>query len=108
MDEATEPPLKLNSVAREFWDRHYGRLRDVGLLTDADVDTFAVLCLVWSKLSALAATEPGEEQFREMVQLDRLTKQFHSLGREFGLCPKDRKRSKLDGEKPRKKDEFEL
>lgn len=101
-----EPPLRLNSVAREFWDRHAARLRSVGLLTDADRDAFAVLCVVWSKLAALSGTEPGEEQFREMVQLDRLVKQFHTLAREFGLCPKDRRRSKLDAEAPPAKDEF--
>lgn len=101
-----EPPLNLNTVARAFWDRHAARLRSVGLLTDADVDTFAVLCLVWSKLAALSATEPGEGQFREMVQLDRLTKQYHALSREFGLCPKDRRRSKLDSDPPPAKDEF--
>lgn len=102
------PPLPLNTVARSFWDRHVGRLESVGLLTAADVDTFAVLCVVWSKLSALSSTEPGEGQFREMVQLDRLTKQYHALAREFGLCPKDRRRSKLDAEPQPAKDEFGL
>jgi phage terminase small subunit len=101
-----EPPLRLNTVAREFWDRHAARLAAVGLLTAADQDTFAVLCIVWGKLSALAGTEPGEGQFREMVQLDRLTKQYHTLAREFGLAPKSRRRDKLDAEPAPAKDEF--
>lgn len=102
------PPLPLNSVARAFWDRHHDRLQAAGLLTDADVDSFAVLCVTWSKLTVVAQSEPGAEQFREMVQLNQLLKQYQAYAREFGLLPRDRKRSKLDAEAPPTKDEFGL
>jgi phage terminase small subunit len=103
-----EPPLPLDRVGREFWDRHYDRLKAAGLLTDADLDSFAVLCVTWSKLTLIARSEPGADQFREMVQLNQLLKQFHTYGREFGFFPRDRKRSKLDGDAPPAKDEFGL
>lgn len=102
------PTLPLNRVARAFWDRHYARLRAAGLLTDADVDSFAVLCVTWSKLAAVSESEPGPDQFREMVQLNQLLKQYQQYAREFGLLPRDRKRSKLDTEAPPANDEFNL
>lgn len=105
---AAVPTLPLNRTAREFWSRHYDRLHAAGLLTEADLDSFAVLCLTWSKLAALAEEEPGADQFREMVQLNQLLKQYQQYAREFGLLPRDRKRSKLEAEAPPAKDEFGL
>jgi phage terminase small subunit len=103
-----EPPLPLNDVARAFWDRHHDRLRADGLLTDADLDTFAVLCVAWAKFVTLSTTVAGADKFREMVQLNQLLKQIHTYGREFGLFPRDRKRSKLNTDAPSTKDEFGL
>lgn len=102
------PPLPLNPTARAFWDRHHDRLRKAGILTDADVDSFAVLCLTWSKLYALAAIEAGADQFREMIQLDRLTKQYRDLAKQFGLLPRDRRMSKMDADEKPTTDEFGL
>jgi phage terminase small subunit len=104
----TTPPLPLNPTARAFWDRHHDRLRAAGMLTEADLDSFAVLCVTWSKLATISASEPGADQFREMVQLNQLLKQYHTYAREFGLLPRDRKRSKLDTDAPAAKDEFGL
>lgn len=103
-----EPPLPLNNVARAFWDRHHDRLKAAGLLTDADLDSFAVLCVTWSKLAAVSQSEPGADQFREMVQLNQLLKQYQAYAREFGLMPRDRKRNKLDADAPPASDEFGL
>lgn len=103
-----EPTLFLDPTARAFWDRHLARLTAAGLMTDADRDSFAVLCVTWSKLAMVARSEPGPDNFREMVQLNQLLKQYQAYAREFGLMPRDRKRSKLDGEPPPAKDEFGL
>lgn len=103
-----EPPLPLNTAARAFWDRHHDRLRAAGIMTDADVDSFCVLCLTWSKLAALASIEAGADQFREMIQLDRLTKQYAVLAKQFGLLPRDRRMAKMDGDQAPAKDEFGL
>jgi phage terminase small subunit len=102
------PTLPLNRTARDFWDRHHDRLRAAGLLTDGDVDSFCVLCVTWSKLAAISQHEPGADQFREMVQLNQLLKQYQQYAREFGLMPRDRKRSKLETDAPPTRDEFGL
>lgn len=103
-----EPPLPLNETGREFWDRHHDRLKAAGLLTAADLDTFAWLCVLWSKMAALSSTRPGPDEFRSMVQVNQLGKQFESYARQFGMFPKDRKRSKLDENAPPPTNEFGL
>ena len=101
------PPLPLNPKAQEFWDRHHDRLTAAGILTPADVDSFAVLCVVWGKIAALAWVEPGPENYRQLIQLDRLTKQYAQMARQFGLTPLSRG-AKLDGDASKPKDEFNL
>ena len=43
-------------------------------------------------LTGLAQYDIGADQFREMVQLNQLLKQYQAYAREFGLLPRDRKR----------------
>ncbi len=102
------PTIPLNPTARAFWDRHHDRLTAAGLLTDADRDSFAVLCVTWAKLAELAKAETGADHFREAVQFNQLLKQYQSYAREFGLLPADRKRRKLDADAPAKPNEFGL
>jgi phage terminase small subunit len=103
-----KPTLPLDRAAQAFWDRHADRLQAAGLLTPGDVDSFSLLCVTWSKLNTIAASEPGADNFREMVQLNQLLKQYQQYAREFGLLPASRRKSKLDAEAPAKKDEFGL
>jgi len=102
------PPIPLAGEARKFWTRHAARLRAAGLLTEADLDSFAVLCLTWGKLVEISKNKTGAERFREMVQLNQLLKQYQQYAREFGLMPASRKRAKLDPNTPPAKDEFGL
>lgn len=102
------PPIDLDSIAQAFWDRHAGRLAEAGILTDADLDTFAVVCQCWSKVQALSACGIGADHFREAVQLNNMLKQFHSYAKQFGLLPQARKAAKMDAAPPPKKDEFGL
>jgi len=102
------PPLPLDPIALGFWDRHAGRLRAVGLLTAADVDSFAVLCVTWSKLSTVAAAEPTAANYREVIQFVNLLKQYQSLAKQFGLLPRDRRAAKLESDPPAPRDEFGL
>ncbi len=103
-----EPNLPLSGPSRAFWDRHYTRLKKAGILTKADPDSFAVLCLMWGKLHALSECEPGADAYREMVQLVNLTKQFQAMAKQFGLLPRERKQAKMTVDAPEKKDEFGL
>lgn len=103
-----EPPIQLNTEARAFWDRHYKRLKSRRILTRADLDSFAVLCVCWSKLVAIGAAEPGADNYREMVQYANLLKQYHAYAKQFGLLPRERRAAKMDSDAPAKKDEFGL
>lgn len=100
-----QPPVPLSGPAREFWNRHAPRLTDAGVLTEADRETFAVLCLTWEKVLHLSQFEPGADRYREMVQLANMLKQYHSFAKQFGLMPRERKLAKMGQEKP-EEDEF--
>jgi len=102
------PTLPLDPVALAFWTRHAGRLRAAGLLTPADTDSFALLCVTWSKLSAVAAAEPTAANYREVIQFVNLLKQYQAIAKQFGLLPRDRRAAKLDAEPPPPRDEFGL
>jgi phage terminase small subunit len=103
------PPSSLRGEALAFWDRHAGRLRDAGILTPADLDSFVLLCRTHALLDALhAVVEPGADAFREMIQLVNLTKQYVALARQFGLLPRERKQAKMSVERPKPKDKFGL
>jgi phage terminase small subunit len=102
------PTLPLTEAARGYWDRHARRLARLRILTPGDLDSFTLLCVTWGMLSTLSDTQPGADQFREMVQLANLQKQYLALARQFGLVPRERRAAKLEGEKPEQKDEFGL
>lgn len=103
-----EPTLPLGYLARGFWDRHCDRLRAAGVLTDADADSFTVLCVAFDMVGRLSAFEPGAENFREMVQFNNALKQYHNYARQFGLLPQSRKQAKMQVTPAAKKDEFGL
>lgn len=105
---APAPPIPLKTDARRFWDKHYRRLKRAGVLTGADVESFALLCVVWGKIQELAAVSLDLETFRTPIQLDRLLKQYHSYAKQFGLLPRDRRQAKMEITPPAKKDEFGL
>jgi phage terminase small subunit len=105
---APEPPIPLDREALAFWRKHYRRLEDAKVLTDADVESFAVLCLTWGKLQDLAGIRPGADTYREMIQLVNLLKQYQALAKQFGLLPRERKAARMDLDPPAEKDEFGL
>lgn len=104
----TEPPETLDGAALAFWDRHAARLADAGVLTDADVESFVVLCRTWANLEALRHVTPGADTYREMIQLANLTKQYVTLATQFALLPQRRKQTKMSVEKPKQTDRFGL
>ncbi len=104
-----DSPIKLSGEAAAFWQRHHDRLVERGILTDADLDTFALLCITWEKLVGLQAVPAGPDNYREMVQFTNLNKQYQSLAKQFGLMPRDRKAGKgMDDGPSQQKDEYGL
>lgn len=88
-------PNYLKGEARKYWYSHAKRLADAGILTDADVESFALLCMTWGMIQELQA-KPGAEHYREMTQYNNLIKQYLPLAKQFGMLPRDRKASKID------------
>lgn len=91
------PPKNLEGEARKFWHRNAPILERAGLLTDADRDSFTLLCTCWAKLQDGAITDP--------MRFVALAKQVQNLMKAFGLTPEARKRLKITLE-PDKPDEF--
>ncbi len=105
---APEPPAPLGPDARRFWETHYRPLRRAGVLTRSDLESFALLCVVWGKIQELQAQPVEFDDFRGPIKLDRLLKQYHAFAKQFGLLPRERKTSKMEVTRPSKKDEFGL
>ena len=108
MKRPLAPTVPLCPTAQAFWDRHARRLRKAGVLTVSDLDSFTATCQTWAKVQELQRYETGADNFREMVQLNNLLKQYHAFAKQFGLLPRDRKAAKMDIAPPAKKDEFDL
>ena len=106
MKERIHAPVKLEGEAKRYWQEHARPLTDAGILTERDVDSFALLCRVWGMLCELDSG-PGADNFRTMNQFVNLSKQYQSLAKQFGLLPRERKSAKMDIE-PAEKDEFGL
>lgn len=100
--------MRLSEQARRYWDTHYRRLELSGTLTAADVESFALLCVVWGRIQQLEALDFDPDDFRTPIKLDRLMKQYHAFAKQFGLLPRERKQAKMEVTPPATKDEFDL
>lgn len=105
---APPPPIPLAGEALRFWQKHYRRLKRAGVLTAADVESFALLCVVWGRIQDLQSRPWVEDDFRSPIQLDRLLKQYHAYAKQFGLLPRERKQSRMEVTPAAKKDQFGL
>ncbi len=103
-----QPPIKLTGEAERFWQAHAPRLEAEGTLTEADHHALAICATVWQRITDLQTYEAGAENYREMVQLANLTKQYHAYAKQFGLMPRERKMAKMDVAPSIERDEFGL
>jgi phage terminase small subunit len=93
------PPKTLEGEALKFWKRNAPILERAGVLTEADYDSFTLLCTCWGKLHGGEVTDP--------MRFVALAKQVQNLMKAFGLTPEARKRLKISLE-PEIADEFGL
>jgi hypothetical protein len=96
-------PSYLQGEAREYWKRHANRLQAAKLLTDADAESFALLCEIWGLVRSTAPSESSAAALRYIG----LVKQYFAIGKQFGMFAKDRKRSGIEIEQIQQ-DEFGL
>ena len=92
-----KPPTTLDGEALKFWKRNAPILEKAGVLTEADHDSFHLLCTCWGKLQDKEVTDP--------MRFVALAKQIQNLMKAFGLTPEARKRLKISLE-PEVADEF--
>jgi hypothetical protein len=87
-------PNHLTGESEKFWHRHAKRLYEVGLLTEADVESFCLLCDIWA---LIRGCQPALDS-KEAIRYVGLAKQYITLAKQFCLLPKDRKVSKMQVE----------
>lgn len=99
-----EPPAWLSAAARAEWDDKAAMLQRLGLITEADVDAFAVYCDTFARWKEAAAklSEQGVVVMSKRLGLpivspwfgiaNKLQMQAAKLLIEFGLTPSSRTR----------------
>jgi phage terminase small subunit len=90
MKNTPRPPKSLTGEALAFWQRHARPLWEANILTERDIDSFALLCRVWGVMNEMDIST-GNENFRIMIQFTNLLKQYQALAKQFGLLPRERK-----------------
>jgi hypothetical protein len=85
-------PQYLQVEAREYWKRHANRLQAAKLLTDADTESFALLCEIWG---LIRSTDPNESSSAALRYIG-LVKQYFATGKQFGMFAEDRKLSGIE------------
>lgn len=96
-------PDYLDDDAKTYWKKHAKALEDAGILTDRDIESFALLCRIWSLLKN---TDPDADP-KQAIRFVGLSKQYQSLARQFSMLPRDRRKDGIDTHKT-EEDEFGL
>lgn len=111
--ERKQPPEHLGDEGRRVWREMYGQLTDAGILTDADLSAFVLLCEAFDNVRRcdLTLQETGEFytspkgqilRHPQAVQRDKYVQERSALLRQFGMMPLARrtlKPKKLDKQK---------
>lgn len=92
-----KPPAGLDTYGRQAWRRNAETIRDMGLLTEADVDVLYAYCMAYSRLrrayKALGSMSPAAEEYRKIaVTAEKAEQSMRLLAAEFGLTPASRER----------------
>jgi phage terminase small subunit len=87
-------PSWLEGEAISFWDRNVKHLQESGMLSEKDIDTFAMLCDIYGEYRAC---DPRKDS-KEAIRYSAMTKQYFQFAKQFGLLPVARKKSKLEHE----------
>lgn len=88
-------PSHLQGHARTLWKKHFARLVNAGVIEETDADGFAEVCEVYRHLRA---AKPDSGDPKERIWYIGLLKQWQTLSKQYGLLPRDRKRSGIEPE----------
>lgn len=107
--EIPKPPMFLDTTAKKEWKRLAPKIYEVGILTDADIASFAAYCDSYSTwvaatkaMQALKPTKSSpavftfetdkgyQQQIPEIGIANKAKEQMLKFAREFGLTPSSR------------------
>ena len=101
----TKPPRGLDVYARRCWQQYAPMLLRLGLLTEADLQSFVLLCQTWARyeratvrLRAVYRQKPkvtmeAIEYIRKAeVSVEQASRELRQLWSEFGMTPAARSR----------------
>jgi P27 family predicted phage terminase small subunit len=103
--------------ANEFWDKNTSKLFDLGLLTEIDSESYAILCVCYGEWvsSQIKTIIEGETvtyeesgytaQHPYALRADKAYKKYKDMAQEFGLTPSSR--SGIDVKNPDPEEEME-
>ncbi|MBP3954912.1 hypothetical protein J8F10_06410 [Gemmata sp. G18] len=74
----------LSKEAAKFWDRHARRCENAGLLNEATLDAFVLLCRTY----ALLQFDPEADERTGVIKWVALCKNFERQGMAFGITAK--------------------
>ncbi len=115
-----DPPKGLDVHARRAWRTYGPMLRRLGLLTEADLQAFVLLCQTWARheraqarLRAVYRQKPNVtieaiEYIRKAeVSVEQAGRELRQLWSEFGMTPAARSRLDVSAPPPTEEDDFE-
>ena len=89
-----EPPIKLDAHGVKFWRDHFAGLVELGILTELDIPTFALLCEIWGQCieasEMLTRTLDMAERKQWSVIQRSARADFLRYASRFGMTPSDR------------------
>jgi len=109
-----EPPAWIGKYGREFWKEEAPELIELGVLTEADLPMWSILCCTWNMLRrSLESLDQDGLTTKDERGLPRknpawtlfnsAAKDFSRLAQEFGMTPLSRQR--LDVKPPVQEDD---
>lgn len=90
----SQPPREIDTRAKKIWNELAPILERVGLLTEADLPTFAILCQMRSFIFALQddvrQLSLFDDKAEKLKELRQLYREFRTYANDFGMTPRGR------------------
>ena len=119
--EMPDPPEWMSSEGKKMWEKRAPMLQRLGLLTEADLESFTMLCQSYAewveavkyiKKHGKYYTYTNKAGAKNQIErpanklLDKAYQRYKSMCTEFGMTPSSK--SGIEIEKEQEKDEMEL
>jgi len=109
--------LWMSDIAKRFWKRNAPRIASAGILTEADLDSFRILCELYSswiqitnKIRKIGETYETGTMWKKRPEVsirEDLEKRLLSYLQQFGMMPSGRSRIALPPQIPEDDDDLD-